>query len=311
MHVNDILNVSLLCVDVRRAVKSMIERCFTFKYISCSLLSFFFVSFLSPSLSLFSLSFSFICSFYSLSLFISFILLHSLFSCSFAMLFSLSFLTFFLHSIPFNTKMTTLSPQKVVVFSVSSIPCTATHVELILYDPQEFYDTLLTLPSTLTNLTLKSFREIVTKEHSPTLTCLSTGYIFKQLVDNLPPTLTHLTTGFEFNQQVDNLPPTLTHLTTGNTFNQPVDNLPPTLTHLTTGCEFNQPVDNLPPTHTHLTTGFDFNQPIDNLPPTLTHLTTGLNSTNQLIIFHLHSLTSQLDIISTNQLINFHSHSLI
>jgi hypothetical protein len=48
--------------------------------------------------------------------------------------------------------MTTLSPQKVIVFSVSSIPPAATHAKLILFDSQEFHDTHLTFPSTLTNL---------------------------------------------------------------------------------------------------------------------------------------------------------------
>jgi hypothetical protein len=64
---------------------------------------------------------------------------------------------------PFDKTMTTLSPQKVIVSSVSMIPPSTTHVELILYDPQEFYDTHLTLPATLTNLILKNLNETVTQ----------------------------------------------------------------------------------------------------------------------------------------------------
>jgi FNIP Repeat len=164
----------------------------------------------------------------------------------------------------------TLSPQKVIVYTVSSIPPAATHAKLILNDPQEFHDTHLTLPSTLTNLILQSHETVAHDQVNQIVT------------KALPPTLTWLN---KFNQPVDKLPLTLTHLTTGDNFNQPVDKLPLILTHLTTGFYFNQPVDKLPPTLTHLTTGRQFNQPVDKLPSTL---------------------TSQLDLISNNQLINFH-----
>jgi hypothetical protein len=88
--------------------------------------------------------------------------------------------------------MTTLSPQKVIVYTVSSIPPAATHAELILTDPQEFHDTL---PSTLTHLILQSQGTV--------------GQVNQIFAKALPPTLTWLTTGNKFNQSVDKLPPTL------------------------------------------------------------------------------------------------------
>jgi hypothetical protein len=60
--------------------------------------------------------------------------------------------------------------------------------------------------------------------------------------------------------------------------------------------QVNEPLDfaNLPSRLTHLTTGKWFNQSVDNLPLTLTSkLENGL--INQLINFHQHSLTSQLE----------------
>jgi FNIP Repeat len=145
--------------------------------------------------------------------------------------------------------MTTLSPQKAIVYSPYSIPSGATELTLIIYNTFNIQDFLQKLPPTLISLTLQN----------------NIGH-----VTQLPKTLTILITEYEFNQKVDKLPPTLTHLTTGKKFNQPVDRLPPTLTHLTTGSCFNQKVNKLPPTLTHLTTGYCFNQPVNKLPPTLT-----------------------------------------
>jgi hypothetical protein len=85
-------------------------------------------------------------------------------------------------------KATTLSPQKVVVYTLSSIPPHATHLVLLLN------------------------HEIQTMQNLAKLTHLTTGYAFNHPVDDLPPTLTHLTTGDSFDQPVDKLPLTLTHL---------------------------------------------------------------------------------------------------
>jgi hypothetical protein len=87
--------------------------------------------------------------------------------------------------------MATLSPQKVIVFSVSSIPLAATHAVLILFDLQEFCDTFFILPSTLTHLILQ---------------CNTIS--IKKIIEYLPPTLTHLETENYFSKPFEIREPT-------------------------------------------------------------------------------------------------------
>jgi hypothetical protein len=178
---------------------------------------------------------------------------------------SLPFLSSFPHTL-YSTKIVTLSPQKVIVFSVSSIPPTATHVVLICYDPQLIIMSL-SLPSTLTNLTLKSFHKTVTYAE------------FNQIVKELPPTLTHLTTGSMFNQPTSQLGI--------HSINQLINfhHTPPSqLDMISTKQLINFQL------HTH----HFFNQPVDELPLTLLISQLDIFSTKQLINFHQHSLISQL-----------------
>jgi hypothetical protein len=102
--------------------------------------------------------------------------------------------------------MKTLSPQQVIVYSITSIPLGAQDVVLVLYDPH-LLDTNH-LPSKI-KLTLENFGDTVSQ------------FIVDDADEStktfeLPPTLTYLTTGHKFNQPVFNLHPALTHLTTGH-----------------------------------------------------------------------------------------------
>jgi hypothetical protein len=167
-------------------------------------------------------------------------------------------------------KMVTFEPQKVIVYSIDSIPCSTTHLIWNLYDYQLFYTPFTQpLPTSISHLTLQHFNGSLAI---------------------IPHTVTRLVTFHKFNQPVYLLPPQLTHFTTGQIFNQSVDGLPLTLTHLTTGYYFNQPVDKLLFTLTHFTTGDRFNQQVDKLPLTLTPQLEKI-SINQLINFHSHSPT--------------------
>lgn len=203
-----------------------------------------------------------------------------------------------MHRIPYNQKMVIYAPQKVIVHSISSISPSNTHVELILYDVHEFYDTPSSLPSSITHFSVKQNTENeslpsdlprlhiakLPSSFPPSLTCLSFAPYFNEPIHDvkLPLSLTHLEFGKMFNQSIDNLPLGLIFLTLGEYFNQPVDKLPLSLTHLSLGEYFNQPVHNLPLSLTHLLLGEYFNQPVDKLPLFLTSLTVG-NHFNQSI----------------------------
>jgi hypothetical protein len=112
--------------------------------------------------------------------------------------------------IPFNEQLTTLSPQKVIVHSISSIPPSATHVVLILYNLQELNDTLLTLQFTLTNFTLQSFCKTISYfkymvvnflQHSPTLTLKIDST--NQLINFHPHSLTSQQDMISINQLIN------------------------------------------------------------------------------------------------------------
>ncbi len=107
------------------------------------------------------------------------------------------------------------------------------------------------------------------------ITHLTFGYNFNQLVDDLPPSITHLRFGGCFNRCVDHLPPSIRHLKFGFYFNQTVEKLPPSITHLKFGFYFNQTVEKLPSSITHLKFGFYFNQTVEKLPSSITHLKFG------------------------------------
>jgi hypothetical protein len=70
--------------------------------------------------------------------------------------------------IPFEERITTLSPQKAIVYSTSSIPTETTHLILIVSDPPLFLAPLDSfLPSILISLTLCNFDEPVAKLPPP------------------------------------------------------------------------------------------------------------------------------------------------
>jgi hypothetical protein len=111
-------------------------------------------------------------------------------------------------------KLHTISPWKVIVYSLPSIPPESHEVKVILYDI--YYFSVTSLPPSISNFNTS---KLITATDAA-----------NQTFDTLPSTLTHLTTGYGFNNQVSDLPSTLTHLTTGYSFNHQIFNLSPTLT---------------------------------------------------------------------------------
>ena len=141
------------------------------------------------------------------------------------------------------------------------------------------------LPKSLTKLELNC--SLAFNKIPNSITHLTFGYYFDEIVDDLPNSITHLTFGSNFNQPVNNLPNSITDLVFGNKFNQPVDKLPFSLNsynltdsesvnnnagnlkRLVFGKNFNQNVDNLPNSIKYLTFGKDFNQNINKYPDSL------------------------------------------
>ena len=98
--------------------------------------------------------------------------------------------------------------------------------------------------------------------------------VYCVLLSSLPNTLTHISFGHEFNQMVDDLPNSVTHIKFGDNFNQCINNLPRSLLYLElAGMNFNQPIDLLPKTLKFLSLGFRFNKSVNNLPSKLVSLT--------------------------------------
>ena len=158
---------------------------------------------------------------------------------------------------------TTVSPTKVMIPSLASIPQSAVHITLT----KDFNQPLIEqVPSSVTHIIDES--------------------LCNSRILMLPPFLTHITFSGEFDQPVDYLlPQSLKHLTFGNNFNQPVDNLPPSLKNFQQLCwqsiswphhnAFEQPLDHLPQSLKTLNLHKDYNEPLDYLPKSLTRLQLG------------------------------------
>jgi hypothetical protein len=93
-------------------------------------------------------------------------------------------LFYILSRIPVGMKMTTLSPQKVIVDSLSSIPPKATELILTVNDMKDLDELRSHLSFTLTTFTTNNFCGSVHKL-PPNLTCLVTDHKFNLPVDNL------------------------------------------------------------------------------------------------------------------------------
>lgn len=144
------------------------------------------------------------------------------------------------------------------------------------WQPDNYYQSLYPLPSSITHLTLRSYghrRRLREKPHG--LLSASMNSLVDEIINNLPPLLRNLTVNIGYvGPVVNNLPPCLTHLSVPFEFNDQVDNLPASLTHLILRTDvFNQSIDHLPLHLTHLEIySWMFAESLDHLPSNLAHL---------------------------------------
>jgi hypothetical protein len=158
---NDLLNISHLSTRIRDAVKSKIEKHFTFRFEAV----FFFFLFCFV-LFCFCFCFCYVVGLLWFSL----------------VCFFISLIVTNYNRIPRDERMATLSPQKVIVFSRTGVTLHAIRLEFIHYN-----EPVDDLPLTLTHLTTgDSFNHSVDNLPS-TLTHLKTGHQFTQTIVNFHP----------------------------------------------------------------------------------------------------------------------------
>lgn len=163
-------------------------------------------------------------------------------------------------------------------------------LKFIFYKPKQIIVTAspqfphLSLPSSLSSLTLSLNFDHPLPQFPPLLSSLILSGHFNQSVGNLlPSSLTSLSFGDHFNQPITHLPPHLIFLQFGNIFNQEINcPLPNSLLHLSFGAAFGLSFE-IPPSLLSLKLNSPFVDSLKQLPSSLTSVT--MNTIRQNFIF--------------------------